>query len=144
MKPPLPLIPRRFSEDMIVQRGQSENQNYNLGRSAVIIQKMVRPSIRLRCELRCRSGASSPKISRPDSSLGWSTVFPERVRDIVLPGYTVFSNRDAQLAARGMLARGPIRVKKPLSGKRAPISASSPAADTGGAHTPRSGACPAE
>ena len=35
------------------------------GRSAVIIQKMVRPSIRLRCELRCLSGASSPKMSRP-------------------------------------------------------------------------------
>jgi trehalose synthase len=42
-------------------------QRYNLGRSAVIIQKMVRPSIRLRCELRCRSGASSPKMSRPDN-----------------------------------------------------------------------------
>jgi hypothetical protein len=41
------------------------NQLYNLGRSAVIIQKMLRPSIRLRCELRCRSGASSPKMSRP-------------------------------------------------------------------------------
>jgi Protein of unknown function (DUF3182) len=47
--------------------------------------------------------------------LGWSTVFAERVREIVLPGYTVFSNRDAQMAARRMLARGPIRVKKPLS-----------------------------
>src|SRR5262245_50562575 len=47
--------------------------------------------------------------------LGWSTVFAERVREIVLPGYTVFSNRDAQLAARRMLTRGPIRVKKPLS-----------------------------
>src|SRR5438445_542512 len=38
---------------------------YSLGRSAVIIQKMVRLSIRLRCELRCRSGASLPKMSRP-------------------------------------------------------------------------------
>ena len=47
--------------------------------------------------------------------LGWSTVFAERVREIVLPGYTIFSNRDAQLAARRMLKRGPIRVKKPLS-----------------------------
>jgi len=28
--------------------------------------------------------------------LGWSTAFAERVREIVLPGYTVFSNRDAR------------------------------------------------
>jgi hypothetical protein len=47
--------------------------------------------------------------------LGWSTAFAERVREIVLPGYTVFSNRDAQVAARRMLTRGPIRLKKPLS-----------------------------
>jgi hypothetical protein len=47
--------------------------------------------------------------------LGWSPVFAERVREIVLPGYTIFSNRNAQLAARRMLRRGPIRVKKPLS-----------------------------
>ena len=37
------------------------------------------------------------------------------VRHIVLPGYTIFSNRDAHLAAKRMLPRGPIRVKKPLS-----------------------------
>src|SRR5262249_24529516 len=47
--------------------------------------------------------------------LGWCTAFAERVREIVLPGYTVFSNRDARVAAGRMLARGPIRVKKPLS-----------------------------
>jgi hypothetical protein len=46
---------------------------------------------------------------------GWSTAFAERVREIVLPGYTVFSNRDAHVAARRMLTRGPIRLKKPLS-----------------------------
>jgi Protein of unknown function (DUF3182) len=46
---------------------------------------------------------------------GWSTAFGERVREIVLPGYTVFSNCDAQEAARHMLTRGPIRVKNPLS-----------------------------
>src|SRR5262245_28628754 len=50
--------------------------------------------------------------------LGWSTAFAERVREIVLPGYTVFSNRDAQVAARRMLTRGPIRLKKPLSASR--------------------------
>jgi hypothetical protein len=47
--------------------------------------------------------------------MGWSTAFAERVREIVLPGYTVFSNRDARTAARRMLTRGPIRLKKPLS-----------------------------
>jgi hypothetical protein len=46
--------------------------------------------------------------------LGWSTTFAERVREIVLPGYTVFSSRDARVAARRMLTRGPIRLK-PLS-----------------------------
>jgi hypothetical protein len=46
---------------------------------------------------------------------GWSTAFAERVRDIVLPGYTVFGNGDARVAAGRMLVRGPIRVKKPLS-----------------------------
>ena len=47
--------------------------------------------------------------------LGWSTVFTERVRGVVLPGYTVFSSRDARVAARRMLRRGPLRLKKPLS-----------------------------
>ena len=32
-----------------------------------------------------------------------------------MPGYTVFSNRDAKVAAKRLLARGPIRLKKPLS-----------------------------
>jgi hypothetical protein len=50
-----------------------------------------------------------------EQPLGWSTAFAERVREIVLPGYTVFSNRDARVAARRMLTRGPIRLKKPLS-----------------------------
>jgi hypothetical protein len=46
---------------------------------------------------------------------GWSMAFAERVREIVLPGYTVFSNRDGRTATRRMLTRGPIRLKKPLS-----------------------------
>jgi Protein of unknown function (DUF3182) len=46
---------------------------------------------------------------------GWSTAFAERVRGIVLPGYTVFSSRDACLAAARMLRHGPLRLKKPLS-----------------------------
>jgi hypothetical protein len=47
--------------------------------------------------------------------MGWCAAFAERVREIVLPGYTVFSNRDVRTAARRMLTRGPIRLKKPLS-----------------------------
>jgi len=46
---------------------------------------------------------------------GWSTAFAERVRGIVLPGYTVFNHRDARLAAARMLRHGPLRLKKPLS-----------------------------
>jgi len=46
---------------------------------------------------------------------GWSPAFAERVREIVLPGYSVFSNRDAHVAAGRLLSRGPIRLKKPLS-----------------------------
>ena len=52
---------------------------------------------------------------RAERPLGWSTAFAERVREIVLPGYTVFGSRDARAAATRMLTRGPIRLKKPLS-----------------------------
>ena len=45
-------------------------------------------------------GLTNRHAERP---LGWSTVLAERVREIVLPGYTIFSYRDAQLAARRML-----------------------------------------
>jgi hypothetical protein len=50
---------------------------------------------------------------------GWSAAFAERVSEAVLPGYTVFSAGDARTAAKRMLRRGGIRVKKPLgaSGK---------------------------
>jgi hypothetical protein len=50
---------------------------------------------------------------------GWSPTFAERVSEIVLPGYTVFSAGEARTAAKRMLRRGGIRVKKPLgaSGK---------------------------
>jgi hypothetical protein len=52
------------------------------------------------------SGADRPR--------GWSPVFAQRVRNVVLPGYTVFSARDARIAAARMLSRGAIRVKEPL------------------------------
>ena len=45
---------------------------------------------------------------------GWSEVFAEKVREVVLPGYTVFSVRDAQTAAKRMLRRGTVRAKSPL------------------------------
>jgi hypothetical protein len=47
--------------------------------------------------------------------LGWCPAFTERVREIALPGYTVFGDRDARVAAGRMLTRGPIRLKKPAS-----------------------------
>jgi hypothetical protein len=52
---------------------------------------------------------------RAERPQGWLTPFAERVRGVVLPGYTVFSNRDARAAAGRMLRRGPLRVKKPFS-----------------------------
>src|SRR5207244_12125617 len=50
-----------------------------------------------------------------DHPQGWPSMFAEKVRDVVLPGYTAFSARDAQMAAMRMLPRGPIRLKNPLS-----------------------------
>jgi len=52
------------------------------------------------------SGADRPE--------GWSPAFAQRVRKVVLPGYSVFSARDARIAAARMLSRGAIRVKQPL------------------------------
>jgi hypothetical protein len=49
-----------------------------------------------------------------DRPEGWSSAFAESVREIVLPGYTAFSARDARVAATRMLRRGAVRVKKPL------------------------------
>jgi hypothetical protein len=46
---------------------------------------------------------------------GWSSAFADLVRNVVLHGYTVFSARDARVAAKRMLPHGPIRLKKPLS-----------------------------
>ena len=46
---------------------------------------------------------------------GWCSAFGERVREIVLPGYTVFCRRDARVAARRLLSCGPVRLKKPAS-----------------------------
>jgi hypothetical protein len=46
---------------------------------------------------------------------GWSSVFAEGVRNVVLPGYTAFSGRDARAAAKRLLPLGPIRLKRTLA-----------------------------
>jgi hypothetical protein len=53
--------------------------------------------------------------ARAERPQGWSAAFADRVQGIVLPGYTVFSRRDARVAAIRMFRRGPVRLKKPLS-----------------------------
>lgn len=55
-------------------------------------------------------GLVSPAADRPD---GWTPQFADAVREAVLPGYTVFDARDACIAAAMLLARGPVRLKRP-------------------------------
>ena len=56
---------------------------------------------------------------RPD---GWTPRFTERVHDVVLPGYTVFSTCDARVAAKRLTPDGPIRLKRALAcGSRAQV-----------------------
>lgn len=50
--------------------------------------------------------------SQADAPAGWSPAFGERVRDAVLEGYSAYSLADARLAARRLLDRGPVRVKR--------------------------------
>jgi hypothetical protein len=42
---------------------------------------------------------------------GWSALFAERVREVVLDGYSAFGAADARAAAARLLAGGPVRVK---------------------------------
>jgi hypothetical protein len=42
---------------------------------------------------------------------GWPAVFAERVRALVLPGYSAFTAADARRAGRALLAHGPVRLK---------------------------------
>ena len=46
---------------------------------------------------------------------GWSHTFAARIREVVLPGYTVFSARAARAAATRLWAHGAVRVKHPLA-----------------------------
>jgi hypothetical protein len=48
--------------------------------------------------------------------LGWSIVFAERVRGVVLPGYTVFSSRDAGVPSR--LTNGTVQGTSPRPSAR--------------------------
>lgn len=43
---------------------------------------------------------------------GWCAAFAERVRQVVLPGFSAFRARDARLAARRLLRGGSVRVKR--------------------------------
>jgi len=57
-------------------------------------------------------GLLSDASARPD---GWSDALAERVRDVVLPGYTVFAVSDARVAAARLLSRAAVRLKSPTA-----------------------------
>jgi hypothetical protein len=42
---------------------------------------------------------------------GWSEAFPERVRNVVLPGFAAFTREDARRAVETLLQEGPVRLK---------------------------------
>jgi hypothetical protein len=44
---------------------------------------------------------------------GWSAAFAEEVREVVLPGFSVFCREDALCAGRALLSEGGVRVKPP-------------------------------
>jgi hypothetical protein len=44
---------------------------------------------------------------------GWSPEFASRVRDVVLPGYSAFTTRDARIAGVRLLTLGRVRIKHP-------------------------------
>jgi hypothetical protein len=50
----------------------------------------------------------APEARRPR---GWAETFPERVREVVLPGFTAFAREDAERAAQALLENGPVRIK---------------------------------
>ncbi len=57
-------------------------------------------------------GLVAADAERPE---GWSPAFAKRVRDVVLPGFTVFNVSDARTAARRLLDFGTIRLKPALA-----------------------------
>ena len=58
-------------------------------------------------------------LRKDESKSRWSggsaVAFADQVQNVVLLGYTLFSVRDARVAAKRMMEHGPIRLKKPLS-----------------------------
>jgi hypothetical protein len=44
---------------------------------------------------------------------GWSPEFANRVRDVVLPGYSAFATRDARIAGARLFGLGRVRIKHP-------------------------------
>src|SRR5690606_32353138 len=56
---------------------------------------------------------SLPALERAHAAppLGWEAKLGERLRGCVLPGYTVFSSRDALRAGALLLRDGPVRIK---------------------------------
>jgi hypothetical protein len=53
-------------------------------------------------------GLVGPDARAPE---GWQAEFAQRVRDVVLPGYSAFSLVDARTAALRLLGEGPVRIK---------------------------------
>jgi hypothetical protein len=51
---------------------------------------------------------AGPHAHRPR---GWSEAFPERVREVVLPGCAAFTREDTRRAAQALLDDGPVRIK---------------------------------
>lgn len=45
---------------------------------------------------------------------GWSDEFTQTVRDVVLPGFSVFSREDAMTAFKQLIKQGPVRTKRTL------------------------------
>jgi hypothetical protein len=60
------------------------------------------------CTKAITHGLLSPDATAPE---GWSPLFGERVRNVVLDGFSVFALPDALPAARRLLSSGPIRLK---------------------------------
>jgi hypothetical protein len=60
------------------------------------------------CTKAISHGLLSPEAKAPE---GWSSLFGERVRDVVLDGLSVFAVEDARPAATRLLYSGPIRLK---------------------------------
>lgn len=50
--------------------------------------------------------------AQSDAPAGWSHAFGERVREAVLEGYSAYSLADARIAARRLLDRGAVRLKR--------------------------------